>query len=116
MHQGAGFGPRGTGLDCVCCDTCYQLLRWYGHLITAKYDGSKSRSPGRPPTTKDIRELMVRVAQEKAIRYAFLAPDIVRAIVDGCQLVGLTSDSVASNQYLSSCNNEGEPCSSHVVP
>ena len=46
MHQGAGFGPRGTGLDCVCCDTCYQLLRWYGHLITAKYDGSKSRSPG----------------------------------------------------------------------
>ena len=27
----------------------------------------------------------------KAIRYAFLAPDIVRAIVEGCQPVGLTS-------------------------
>ncbi len=27
----------------------------------------------------------------KAIRYAFLAPDIVRAIVDGRQPVGLTS-------------------------
>ena len=40
------------------------LLRWYRHLIAAKYDGSKNRSPGRPPTTKDIRELIVRVAQE----------------------------------------------------
>ena len=24
------------------------LLRWYRHLIAAKYDGSKNRSPGRP--------------------------------------------------------------------
>ena len=37
------------------------LLRWYRHLIAAKYDGSKNRSPGRPPTAKDIRELIVRV-------------------------------------------------------
>ena len=28
------------------------LLRWYRCLIAAKYDGSKNRSPGRPPTTK----------------------------------------------------------------
>ncbi len=40
------------------------LLRWYRHLIAAKYDGSKNRSPGRPPTVKDIGELIVRVAQE----------------------------------------------------
>ena len=40
------------------------LLRWHRHLIAAKYDGSKNRSPGRPPTAKDIRELIVRVAQE----------------------------------------------------
>ena len=40
------------------------LLRWYRHLIAAKYDGSKNRSPGRPPTAKDIRELIVRVARE----------------------------------------------------
>ncbi len=33
------------------------LLRWYRCLIAAKYDGSKNRSPGRPPTAKDIREL-----------------------------------------------------------
>ncbi len=30
------------------------LLRWYRCLIAAKYDGSKNRSPGRPPTAKDI--------------------------------------------------------------
>ena len=40
------------------------LLRWYRCLIAAKYDGSKTRSPGRPPTAKDIRELIVRVARE----------------------------------------------------
>ena len=40
------------------------LLRWYRYLIAAKYDGSKNRSPGRPPTAKDIRELMVRMARE----------------------------------------------------
>ena len=40
------------------------LLRWYRHLIAAKDDGSKNRSPGRPPTAKDIRELIVRVARE----------------------------------------------------
>ncbi len=40
------------------------LLRWYRYPIAAKYDGSKNRSPGRPPTAKDIRVLIVRVAQE----------------------------------------------------
>ena len=40
------------------------LLRWYRCLIAAKYDGSENRSPGRPPTAKDIRELIVRVARE----------------------------------------------------
>ena len=40
------------------------LLRWYRYLIAAKYDGTKNRSPGRPPTAKDVPELMVRVARE----------------------------------------------------
>ena len=40
------------------------VLRWYRYVIAAKYDGSKNRSPGRPPTAKDIRELIVRVARE----------------------------------------------------
>ena len=36
--------------------TSATILRWYRYLIAAKYDGSKNRSPGRPPTAKDIRE------------------------------------------------------------
>ena len=44
--------------------TSATLLRWYRYLIAAQYDGSKNRSPGRPPTAKNIRELIVRVAQE----------------------------------------------------
>ena len=40
------------------------LLRWYRDLIAAKYDGSKNRSPGRPPTAKDVCTLVVRMAQE----------------------------------------------------
>ena len=43
------------------------LLRWYRHLIAAKYDGSKNRSPGRPPTAKDIRELIVRVLPPSSV-------------------------------------------------
>jgi len=30
------------------------LLRWYRQLVAAKYDGSKQRGPGRPPTKLDI--------------------------------------------------------------
>ena len=33
-------------------------------FIAAKYDGSKNRSPDRPPTAKDICEFMVRMAPE----------------------------------------------------
>ena len=40
------------------------LLRWYRNLVAAKYDGSKQRGPGRPPTKQDITELIVRMASE----------------------------------------------------
>ena len=40
------------------------ILRWYRNLIAAKYDGSKNRRSGRPPTAEDICELIVRMAQE----------------------------------------------------
>ena len=33
-----------------------KLLRWYRNLIAAEYDGSKSRSPGRPPTARTLRD------------------------------------------------------------
>jgi putative transposase len=40
------------------------LLRWHRNLIARKYDGSKSRRPGRPGVMKRIRELVVRMATE----------------------------------------------------
>ena len=56
--------PREALAQIASVATPATLLRWYRHLIAAKYDGSKNRSPGRPPTAKDIRELIVRVARE----------------------------------------------------
>ncbi|HEY3384743.1 MAG TPA: integrase core domain-containing protein [Vicinamibacterales bacterium] len=40
------------------------ILRWYRRLVAAKYDGSQTRRPGRPPTTPDIAALVVRMATE----------------------------------------------------
>ena len=40
------------------------LLRWYRKLISRKYDGSKRRSSGRPKTTGEIEELILRMARD----------------------------------------------------
>jgi putative transposase len=40
------------------------LLAWHRRLIAKKYDSSKKRKPGRPPTKVDIRELVLRMARE----------------------------------------------------
>jgi transposase InsO family protein len=40
------------------------ILRWYRTLVAQKYDGSKARRPGRPPTKPDIAALVVRMANE----------------------------------------------------
>jgi putative transposase len=40
------------------------LLRWHRNLIARKYDGSKSRRPGRPGVMTRIRDLVVRMATE----------------------------------------------------
>jgi transposase InsO family protein len=40
------------------------ILRWYRRLVAHKYDGSKSRRPGRPTTKPDIAALVVRMANE----------------------------------------------------
>jgi len=40
------------------------ILRWYRRLVAKKYDGSKKRGPGRPPTQKEIAVLVVRMAIE----------------------------------------------------
>ena len=40
------------------------ILRWYRQLVARKYDGSTKRRPGRPPTKKEVADLVVRMAQE----------------------------------------------------
>jgi transposase InsO family protein len=40
------------------------ILRWYRRLVAHKYDGAKSRRPGRPTTKPDIAALVVRMANE----------------------------------------------------
>ena len=40
------------------------LLAWHRRLVAQKYDSSKKRKPGRPPTKVDIRELVLRMARE----------------------------------------------------
>src|SRR5215472_9824651 len=40
------------------------LLAWHRRLIAQKYDGSKKRGPGRPPTRDEIEALIVRLANE----------------------------------------------------
>ena len=40
------------------------ILRWYRRLVANKYDGSKTRLPGRPRTKPDLAALVVRMANE----------------------------------------------------
>jgi putative transposase len=40
------------------------LLRWYRNLVARKYDGSQSRTAGRPRTAVAIARLVVRMATE----------------------------------------------------
>jgi len=40
------------------------ILSWYRKLVGRKYDGSPRRRPGRPPTEKEIADLVVRIAVE----------------------------------------------------
>ena len=49
------------------------ILQWYRTLVAKKYDGSKTRGPGRPNTTPDIASLVVRMANENPTRTKPLA-------------------------------------------
>ena len=40
------------------------LLGWHRRLIARKYDGSTRRSPGRPNTPAEIRELILTMARQ----------------------------------------------------
>ena len=43
------------------------LLAWHRRLAAAKYDTSKQRKPGRPPTASSIARLVVRLAKENPL-------------------------------------------------
>jgi len=43
------------------------IMRWHRKLIANKYDGSKSRKPGRPRVMLEIRNLVVRFALENRL-------------------------------------------------
>jgi hypothetical protein len=40
------------------------LLAWHRKLAAKKYDTSRQRAPGRPPTVRSIARLAVRLAKE----------------------------------------------------
>ena len=44
------------------------LLAWHRRLAAKKYDTSKRRKPGRPPTVPGVARLIVRLAQENPLR------------------------------------------------
>jgi transposase InsO family protein len=44
------------------------LLAWHRHFIARKYDGHQHRGPGRPASTAQIRQLVVRMATENRDR------------------------------------------------
>ena len=46
----------------ACIVTPDTLLRWHRNLVARKYDGSRHRGPGRPPTQAAIARLVVRMA------------------------------------------------------
>ncbi len=43
------------------------LLAWHRRLAARKYDTSKRRKPGRPPTVPGIARLVVRLAKENPL-------------------------------------------------
>ena len=40
------------------------IMRWHRELIARKYDGSAKRRPGRPRTSEEVRELIIRMATD----------------------------------------------------
>src|SRR4249919_380999 len=56
---------RWTGIFPV---TPATLLAWHRKLAGSKYDTSKRRKPGRPPTVPSVARLVVRLARENPLQ------------------------------------------------
>ena len=59
--------PRGCRAE-VFPVTPATLLAWHRKLAAKKYDTSRRRRPGRPPTVPGIARLVVRLARENPLR------------------------------------------------
>ncbi len=57
-----GIGRKGL-FEIATLVTPDTLFRWYRRLIAKKYDGSKTRKPGRPKTAGEIEELILQMAR-----------------------------------------------------
>jgi putative transposase len=40
------------------------LLRWYRQLVARKYDGTRNRRAGRPPTKAELAKVVIQMARE----------------------------------------------------
>jgi len=40
------------------------LLRWHRQLVTRKWDDTRRRGPGRPPTAARLRRLVLRMSAD----------------------------------------------------
>jgi hypothetical protein len=58
--------PRGRWAE-VFSVTPATLLAWHRRLAARKYDTSRRRRPGRPPTVPGIARLVVRLAKENPL-------------------------------------------------
>ena len=58
--------PRGRWAE-VFPVTPATLLAWHRRLAAGKYDTSKQRRPGRPPTSPGIARLVIRLAKENPL-------------------------------------------------
>ena len=61
--KGKSVGRKGL-LQFASIVTPDTLLAWHRRLIAKKYDGSKNRGAGRPPTAGDVKELILKMARE----------------------------------------------------
>ena len=67
MVRRAGTAHHPRALDRRLPITPATLLSWHRKLAASRYDTSKRRKPGRPPTVPSVARLVVRLAKENPL-------------------------------------------------
>jgi putative transposase len=71
------------------------LLAWHQKLATAKYDTSRRRKPGRPPTAASIARLVVRLAKENPLwGWEAVGDHQAGELYRNCTTLGYTEDEI----------------------